>query len=152
MTDVLVAVHLLAAAVWIGGTVALVFVGVPVVRTLDGETRARAMRSLGERWRPLGYGALGLAIATGLPLAAREWDDDGSAFHWVLAVKAALVLALLVVSYLHNFRLGPRVARELRELGRRGPAYRRLQVVGWISLALTFAVPVLGVALSRLVD
>ncbi|MDX6410499.1 MAG: hypothetical protein QOE91_15 [Gaiellaceae bacterium] len=44
MEAFLVAVHLLAAAVWVGGTVALVFVGVPVVRTLEGETRARAMK------------------------------------------------------------------------------------------------------------
>jgi len=152
VTDVLVAVHLLAAAIWVGGTVALVFVGVPVVRTLEGEARARAMRLLGERWRPLGYGALGIAIVTGLPLASREWDDDGSSFHWVVLVKAALVLALLVVSYLHNFRLGPRVARELRELGRRGPEYRRLQLVGWLSLALTLVVPILGVVLARLGD
>ena len=152
MTSVLVAVHLLAATVWVGGTVVLVFVGVPVVRTLEGEARARTMRLLGERWRPLGYGALGLAIVTGAPLAAREWDDDGSSFHWVLASKAVVVLALLVVSYFHNFRLGPQVARELRELGRRGPTYRRLQIVGWISLTLTLVVPVLGVALARLVD
>jgi hypothetical protein len=63
-------------------------------------------------------------------------------------VKAILVALLLAVSYLHNFLLGPRVARELRE-GRRD-SYRLLQVVGWLSLALTVAVPVLGVALSRL--
>jgi putative copper export protein len=148
VTDVLVAVHLLAAAVWVGGTVALVFVGVPTVRTLDGEARARAMRLLGARWRPIGYGALGLAIVTGIPLASQEWDDDGSAFHWVLGVKVVLVGALLGVSYLHNFVLGPRVARELQVGVRR--SYRRLQVVGWISLALTFAVPLLGVALERI--
>ena len=148
MESVLVAVHLLAAAVWVGGTVALVFVGVPVVRTLEGETRARAMRALGERWRPIGYGALGLAIVTGLPLASRDWNDDGSSFHWVFGVKAALVAALLAVSYLHNFVLGPRVAREMRE-GRRD-SYRTLQIVGWISFALTLTVPVLGVALARL--
>ncbi len=148
MEPVLVAVHLLAAAVWVGGTVALVFVGIPVVRTLEGEARARAMRGLGERWRPIGYGALALAIVTGVPLASRDWDDDGSSFHWVAAVKAVLVVLLLVVSYLHNFVLGPRVARELRAGERR--SYRRLQVVGWISLALTLTVPVLGVALSRL--
>jgi copper resistance protein D len=145
---VLVAVHLLAATVWVGGTVALVFVGVPAVRTLEGEARARAMRGLGERWRPIGYGALGIAIVTGIPLVTRDWNDDGSAFHWVAVVKAILVALLLAVSYLHNFVLGPRVARELRE-GRRD-SYRLLQVVGWLSLALTLTVPVLGVALSRL--
>jgi putative copper export protein len=148
VTDVLVAVHLLAASIWVGGTVALVFVGVPTVRTFEGEARARAMRLLGVRWRPIGYGALGTAIVTGVPLASREWDDDGSSFHWVLGVKVAVVGALLAVSYLHNFVLGPRVARELRAGERR--SYRRLQVVGWISLALTIAVPLLGVALERI--
>jgi putative copper export protein len=146
--DILVAVHFLAAAVWLGGTVALVFVGVPVVRTLEGEARAHAMRALGARWRRIGYAALGLAIVTGIPLATHDWDDDGSSFHWVFGIKAALVAALLVVSYLHNFVLGPRVAREIRAGQRR--SYGRLQVVGWISLALTIAVPVLGVALSRI--
>ena len=52
MEGALVAVHLLAASVWVGGTTALVFVGVPVVRTLEGDSRARALRLLGERWRP----------------------------------------------------------------------------------------------------
>jgi putative copper export protein len=149
---VLVAVHLLAASIWVGGTVALVFVGVPVISTLEGPARAQAMRALGEKWRPLGYGALGLAIVTGVPLATDDWDTDASAFHTVFFVKAALVALLLVVSYLHNFRLGPSVARELRETGERGPSYRRLQVVGWVSLALTLAIPLLGVALSRLAD
>jgi putative copper export protein len=51
---VLVVVHLLAAAVWVGGTVALVFVAVPVVARLEGEARARSMRLLGPRWRPNG--------------------------------------------------------------------------------------------------
>src|SRR5215203_5129891 len=36
MADVLRIVHLLAAAVWLGGTVALVFAGVPAIRTLQG--------------------------------------------------------------------------------------------------------------------
>jgi len=33
---VLVAIHLLAAAVWVGGSTALIFVGVPAIRILDG--------------------------------------------------------------------------------------------------------------------
>ena len=144
------AIHLVAAAIWVGGTVALVFAGVPAVRTLEGDARAAAMRALGERWRPLGYGALGVAIATGVPLVTREWDDDGSSFHYVFYAKAVLVAALLVVSYLHNFVLGPRVARERRAGELR--SYRVLQAVGWLSLALTLAIPVLGVALERLAD
>src|SRR3954452_14205133 len=59
-------VHLLSATVWVGGTVALVFVGVPAIRTLEGEARATALRALGRRWRPLCWRAMGIAIPSGL--------------------------------------------------------------------------------------
>ncbi|MDX6410498.1 MAG: hypothetical protein QOE91_14 [Gaiellaceae bacterium] len=84
---------------------------------------------------------------TGVPLATREWKS-GTTFHWVLAVKIVLALCLVAVSYTHNFVLGPRVAEEMRQGSRR--SYRKLVVVGWLSLALTLAVPVLGVVLQRL--
>ena len=148
MTAVLVAVHLLAAAVWVGGSTALVFVGVPAVRTLEGDARGRAMRELGLRWRPLGYGALLVAGATGIALAARDWQGAAS-FQIVLWVKVALAVCLLVVSYLHNFVLGPRLQVEVRE-GREQRSRRALVAVGWTSYALTLALPILGVALQRL--
>ena len=114
MEGVLVAVHLLAAAVWVGGSTALIFVGVPAVRTLDGPARGRAMRELGLRWRPLGYGALLVAALTGVALAARDWET-GPAFQVVFWVKVFLAVCLVVVSYLHNFVLGPRLQAEIRE-------------------------------------
>jgi putative copper export protein len=52
--EALLAVHLLAAAIWVGGTVALVFVAVPPVQRLQGEARAALLRELGRRWRPIG--------------------------------------------------------------------------------------------------
>jgi hypothetical protein len=107
------------------------------------------MKELGLRWRPVGYGALLVAALTGVALAAREWQHTAS-FQIVLAVKAGTFCALLVVSYLHNFVLGPRVQAEVRAGGAQ-PTRPRLVVVGWISYALTIALPVLGVALQRMV-
>ncbi|HWJ31826.1 MAG TPA: hypothetical protein VNR59_05755 [Gaiellaceae bacterium] len=150
MTALFVTVHLLAAGIWFGGSTALVFVGVPAVRTLDGEPRGRAMRELGLRWRPIGYGALLVAAATGVFLAARDWQSTTS-FKVVLAVKAAVFLALLLVSYLHNFVYGPRVQAEVRAGGEQ-PTRPTLVVVGWISYSLTMTLPILGVVLARLVD
>jgi putative copper export protein len=150
VTDVLVVVHLLAAAVWVGGSTALIFVGVPAIRTLEGEPRGRAMRALGLRWRPLGYGALGVAALTGIVLAAREWDHR-PAFQVVFWVKVALFVCLVVASYLHNFVLGPRLQAEIRE-GREERTRPTLVVVGWTSYALTLTLPVLGVVLDRLVN
>jgi putative copper export protein len=150
VTGVLVAIHLLAAGVWFGGSTALVFVGVPAVRAVPDEGRSLGMRTLGLRWRPLGYGALIVAALTGIALASRDWQDGGSGFRIVLGVKAVVFVSLLVVSYLHNFVLGPRLQAEVRAGGPQ-PTRPRLVVVGWISYSLTMALPVLGVALERIV-
>ncbi len=150
MTSVLVTIHLLAAGIWFGGSTALVFVGVPAIRTLDGEPRGRAMKALGLRWRPLGYGALLVAALTGMALASREWEHRAS-FEIVFWVKVVLFLCLLVVSYLHNFVLGPRLQAEIRE-GREQKTRPRLVAVGWTSYALTMTLPILGVVLQRLVS
>jgi len=150
VTAVLVAVHLIAAGIWFGGSTALVFVGVPAIRTLEGEPRGRAMRELGLRWRPLGYGALLVAAVTGIALASREWEHR-TAFQVVFWLKVGLFVCLLVVSYLHNFVLGPRLQEEIRD-GRDQRSRPALVVVGWTSYAMTLALPLLGVALQRLVD
>ena len=150
MHTVLVAVHLLAAAVWVGGTVALVFVAVPVVAGLAGEARSRSMRALGRRWRPIGYSALFVLGVTGIPLAADDWGS-GSGFRWTLLAKVSSAVALAALSALHDFVFGPRLARELRE--GRPPATRSLLVViGRAAFVFTIVVPLLGVALSRLAE
>jgi len=148
--------HILSASVWVGGTVALVFVGVPAIRKLEGEARATAMRALGRRWRPLGWSAMAVAILSGLWLtelnggftrAALETDFDRT-----LIVKSALVVLLVGGALVHDYVLGPRLQRELRAEDPAAPATRRrLVVVGWFNFALTLAVPILGaVALSYL--
>lgn len=141
--------HLLAAAVWIGGTVTLVFVGVPIIRTLDGEERQRAMRMLGRRWRPLGWGSLGVLGVTGLALAALERDDAEDGFDAVLTAKVLVVAGLVLTAYVHDFVLGPRLQREIRE-GRPQKTRPLLIYDGWASFVLTIAAPVLGVVLSHL--
>ena len=148
MHAVLLVLHVLAAAVWVGGTVALVFVGVPVVARLEGEARSRSMRQLGQRWRPIGYGALLVLGVTGVPLAADDWDS-GPGFRWTLLVKVAFAVALAALSALHDFVLGPRLAQEVRE-GREPTTRRLLVAVGRAAFAFTVVVPVLGVALTVL--
>jgi putative copper export protein len=150
VTAVLVAIHLLSAGIWFGGSTALVFVGVPAIRELEGEPRGIAMKSLGLRWRPIGYGSLIVAAVTGLELAAHDWQHTAS-FEIVLAAKAAVFVALLVVSYLHNFVLGPRLQAEIRE-GREQKTRPLLVRVGWTSYSLTIALPILGVALQQIVN
>jgi putative copper export protein len=144
-------VHLLAAIVWAGGTVALVFVAVPPVQRLQGPERAALMREFGRRWRPIGWSALGVAVVTGIVLAQRAHAFEGAPhdFDWVLAVKGLLVGLLAAGAYLHDFVLGPGLARQMRE-GQ--PQSRRplLVAIGRANLLLTVAIPILGAVLVEL--
>jgi uncharacterized membrane protein len=144
--------HVLAATVWVGGTVVLVFVSVPVIRRLEGDERAAALRELGRRWRPLGYGALALLGVSGFALAGKEHVfSRGGTVAWLLGAKIVLGVTLLVVAAVHDFVLGPRVAREIRE-GLPQKSRPLLVRVGWTSFALTIVLPILGVALAAKLD
>lgn len=149
LETLLVTLHVLAAAVWVGGAIALTFIAVPAIRRLSGEPRREAMRTLGERWRPIGWGALAVLLATGVPLADHVLPGGGRGASAVFGAKMGAFAALVVFAYLHDFVLGPRLAREIRA-GRPERSRRPLVVVGWASFTLTIVVPVLGVVLSQL--
>jgi uncharacterized membrane protein len=143
-------VHLLAAIVWVGGTIALVFVAVPPVQRLEGEARARTLRAFGERWRPIGWPSLVVAIGTGIAIAARAhaFDTTPTRFDWVLAIKGALVGVLVVGAYLHDFVLGPGLARQIRE-GETQSLRPVLTAIGRLNLLVTIVLPVLGALLAE---
>jgi uncharacterized membrane protein len=146
-------VHLLSAIVWAGGTVALVFVAVPPVQRLQGPERAQLLREFGRRWRPIGWSSLGIAIVTGVVLAGRANAFDGAPhdFDWVLAVKGVLVGLLVAGAYLHDYVLGPGLARQVRE-GQPQSLRPLLVAIGRTNLVLTIALPILGAVLVQLLD
>jgi putative copper export protein len=157
VTTALRILHVLSASVWVGGTVALVFVGVPAIRRLESEARAIAMRALGRRWRPIGWSSMGVAILTGLWLTDRHGGFHEAALHTdfdrTLIAKSVLVALLVVGGVLHDFVLGPRLQRELRAQSPSAPqTRRRLVVVGWLNFGLTIAVPILGAVVITLLE
>ena len=135
-------IHLLAAVVWTGGTVALVFVAVPPVQRLEGEPRARTLREFGRRWRPIGWSALAIAAR------AHAFDTTPDRFDTVLAVKGALVGLLVVGAYLHDFVLGPGLARQIRD-GSTQSLRPVLTAIGRLNLLATVTIPVLGALLAE---
>lgn len=149
--------HVLSASVWVGGTVVLVFVGVPAIRQLEGEARAMAMRTLGRRWRPIGWSAMTVAILSGLWLTERHGGFHRAAlesdFDRALILKSVLVALLVVGALLHDFVLGPRLQRDLRAgATTASTTRRRLVLVGWLNFGLTIAVPVLGAVVLTTLD
>lgn len=157
MLTVLRIVHLMSAMVWVGGTIVLVFVGVPAIRKLEGEARMTAMKALGRRWRPLGWSAMGVSILSGLWLTELHGGLNRAAlssdFDKTLIVKSVLVVLLVIGALIHDYALGPRLQRETRAQEPQAPVTRRrLIMVGWFNFSLTIAVPILGVIVLGYVD
>lgn len=155
-----VTIHLLAAMLWLGGTFFLAAVGAPVLRRLEPPAlRADVFRRLGARFRAVGWVAIGVLIATGLlNLELRGLLDTETLFDpsfWgrpygrTLVWKLALVTAMLVLSALHDFVLGPRAARLPPGGPEAAAARRRAAWLARINAALGVALVAVAVRLAR---
>lgn len=113
-----VTIHLLAAFLWVGGMMFLSVVAVPALRHVDPPQRASLFGRVGRQFRWVGWASIALLVATGVinlgyhgvgwaELTSSDfWNTD---FGFRLAIKGALVAAMLLFSALHDFLLGPRV-------------------------------------------
>lgn len=115
--------HLMAAVLWVGGTLATSLVVHPVLRgRLPDAERAAVYGELGRRLSLLQWGTWSTLLATGL---WKLWglrhtpDVFFGTFGRVLAVKLALVAAMVWLSLLHARSWGPALAD-----GRLEPAAR----------------------------
>lgn len=154
--------HILSAAVWVGGMVFFSVVVVPVLRHPDYRDRAGDLiQRTGRRYRVLGWSALGVLIATGTYLLAHRgvgWSDLTSpafyrtSFGRTLGLKLSLVAATVVASLAHDLSMSPRATRVLREQPD-GPKAARLRLVarsvGRLNLALALAIVALAVMIVR---
>ena len=155
---VAVMVHVLGAVVWVGGVLFMGMVAVPAAKKLDDELRRKLLDDLGRRFRPIGWTALGLLVASGIYLMW-HWGAtvatvlDLSFFEHdhtrKLGYKLLLVVAMLVVSGLHDFWLGPRATRE----GRTPQEMERdRKLAGWLGRTtgiLVILIVVLAVLVAR---
>ncbi len=110
--------HTVAVAVYLGGTVFLAAVLIPVLRRrgLDADglhLLAGALRI----FHPISLGSLGVLVITGAvaltPLKEGLGPEYMSRLFGVLALKLFLVFVLVLVSSYQFFALGPRLFRAL---------------------------------------
>jgi copper resistance protein D len=115
-----VTVHVLAAMLWLGGMLFLGLVGAPALRAVEPpQLRQQLFRDIGMRFRGVGWAAIGILIITGmLNLHFRGWLSAlGSLAFWgttagrSLSVKLLAVAAMILMSAIHDFVLGPRASR-----------------------------------------
>lgn len=153
-----VTVHLLAALLWLGGMFFFALVGAPVLRRVEPpELRASLFQRLGERFRTVGWIAIGVLLVTGFlnlhyrgMLSLELWADPtfrasplGQALGW----KVGAVTAMLVVSITHDFILGPAASR--LEAGSRAAISAR-RWAAWLARANAFIGIVVVLAAVRL--
>lgn len=118
-----VAVHLLAAAWWIGGLLFLATGVVPVIRRpFFQAVSAEFMRQVGLQFRRLGWIALGLLVLSGLVnLLGRGVTPDrllqpafwSGPFGRALAGKLAAVALIFLFNALRDFWAGPRATQAM---------------------------------------
>lgn len=154
--------HLLAAAVWIGGMIFLAVVLLPALRSpglSDGATEV--LHRVAIRFRSVGWVSLVLLLATGvfnLAMVGVGWSDVVGVEMWdsrfgrILAAKLTLVFLILWLSVAHDFFVGPRCVAGLR-VNSASPRTQRLRrMASWLgrlNLLLALGVLALAVMLTR---
>lgn len=154
--------HVLAAAVWIGGMVFIALVLVPATRRPEHRgVAASLVRWTGRRFRWIGWLGLALLLLTGAFSMAQRgfvWADLVSGKVWedpfgqLVGVKLLLVAVILFLSVLHDFVIGPRATDLLQNNPGSPQALKFRRQASWIgrfNLLLALVVVALGVMLTR---
>lgn len=151
-------VHLVAAAIWVGGAIFLGVVLSPVVRQIAPgmEERLRLMILVGRRFNKLAVPALAILVATGIYNSRALLENyailDDSSYGTFLLVKMALV-ALLVAVYAVHVRMIRRSVEDRIMSGRMGQAeLRRLRIRIIVLGEVTVVVSVIILLFAALLD
>jgi uncharacterized membrane protein len=153
--------HILAALVWLGGMLFLAIVAVPAARRLpDPRLRSALLADVGSRFRAVGWPVIGVLVVTGAWNAGSRWGWSSlvAPAFWdsrpgqLLGLKLLFVAAMVALSGLHDFVLGPR----LTALGRAAPdapglagLRKRTVTLARLEVMLGLAVVALAVAMIR---
>ncbi|MGH7693996.1 MAG: CopD family protein, partial [Gemmatimonadaceae bacterium] len=143
-----------------GGMFFLGVVGAPVLRTLEPPSlRQQLFQQLGVRFRTIGWWAIAVLLLSGtVNLYYRGLLHGavlGSTSFWrsatgaALAIKLAAVAAMLVLSAVHDFIIGPRAGRETPGSQRALQLRRNAALLARINALLGVVVVIAAVRLAR---
>ncbi|MGH7668996.1 MAG: CopD family protein [Gemmatimonadaceae bacterium] len=156
-----VTIHVLAAMLWLGGMFFLATVGAPTLRAIESPVvRQQLFQQLGVRFRAVGWWSIGILVATGVVnLYYRGWLRwDGvfaSGAFWAtavgrsLAIKLLAVAAMITVSAIHDFWIGPLAGRAAPGSARAGRIRRWAMMLARVNALLGVVVVVVAVQLAR---
>lgn len=143
-------VHLVASAIWVGGSIFLGVVLSPIVRqvTPNMEERLRLMILVGRRFNKIAIPALIILVVTGVYntriLLANYTLLDDSSYGIFLIVKMVLVVLLVAVYMTHVRIIRQDVVDKIMSKSMGEPELRRLRVkiivLGEVTVAISVAI------------
>lgn len=143
-------IHILAAAVFVGPQVFLVLAALPALRTIDDvRARQQASRVMTRRFGVIGGLALGVLIVTGLVNYSHVNDlgyidrDAFPRYFFALQIKLTLVAVVVVLTVLHGAVFG----RRLQGLQERGASEEELEATRRWSVMLSMATLATSIAI-----
>lgn len=151
-------VHVLSAITWIGGMLFIVMVMVPLLRSPDFRPHAtRVLHSTGKKFKRIGWVCLWLLLLTGYINAGARWGFSvimTGAF-WataypgkVLLHKLSIYVVVLILSYVHDFHIGPKAVAAMREAADAPGTLKLRKAASWMGrLNLLLALAILWQAL-----
>lgn len=155
--------HILSAMLWIGGMLFLILVVTPFLKQSDRMSSAQFYRNAGQRFRKIAWMGFAVFFVTGVfnlgyrgvrltDFVRPEWF--GSPYGKLVITKIALFIAILIVSAVHDFWIGPAATRAVTEGGKSDPAAaeklrKNAALFGRINFILGLAMVALGVMIVR---
>jgi len=151
-------IHVLALAVYLGTTLAVVLVFLPAVEAVDDPALQRRLLARGLRpYNVASVGALGVLVISGAS-ALTDWKaalgPEFGRLLWRLVTKLSLTFVLINVATYFSFGLAHRLVRaELGQLpvdpDQQAAMIRRMRATAWIGVALAAWTAWVGLRLAR---
>jgi uncharacterized membrane protein len=145
---------------WLGGMLFLGIVAAPLLRALEPpDLRQQLFRRLGERFRTFGWVSIVILVITGaVNLYYRGLLQSGAlmnAAFWrtglgtALLIKLGAVTAMIVISGMHDFVIGPRAVRAIPGSSQALALRKRAVFLARLNALLGIVVIIVAVRLAR---
>lgn len=160
-------IHVIAAVIWIGGNLILAMVIVPYFRkSLPPVQRIKLLTQIGKQFEPIVWGCVIVLLFTGITNLFQIIDfSEPLSNEFVnnvmrtLFIKLILFVILVVLTGMHSFLFGPRLATAIETLEDSidelpediRPIHKRMSIVssmmGIVSLLILLAAVALGMGI-----
>ena len=172
MYQAAVFIHLVSAIIWVGGSLFLALVLIPVLRRFappPGQPPSEValppdlLGTIARRFRLISWICIALLVATGLYILPTRYGIGfadffslGGHFVGTLQVKVGLVAIVIWLSVIHDFIIGPMTSRLIDEVRAGGdppgylPLLRRCVIwIARINILLMILIVIVAVTMTR---